>query len=849
MLLLNMKKLSTKYSDRLKIFTSVVVIGLGIMVFWAAILPTPDLSSFSNRKIEESTKIYDRSGKIVLFDFFEDKRRRVINGEDISIHIKNAIITAEDANFYTHSGIRPTAIVRAVFTNLFSLGFTQGGSTITQQLVKNSLLTSEKTISRKLKEWVLSIKIEKEYTKEEILAFYLNEIPYGGTIYGVSEATSFFFNKTPGEVTIAESVYLASLPKAPSYYSPFGANRDKLEQRKNNILKKMFDSDIITLDEYNEAVNEEVTFLSNKDSSIQAPHFVFFVRRQLEKLFPGKDINTLGLSVITTLDYELQKKAEEIVKRYAIENEEKFNAENAGAVVIEVETGDILAMVGSRDYLDEEIDGAFNVTLANRQPGSVFKPFAYAVAFDKGYTPETVLFDVETQFQDGCSPDDFGNEEEVESEIENEAEDACYSPENYDGVFRGPITMRDALAQSINLAAIKTLYLAGLNKTFNLAKNMGLGTLTDPSRYGLTLVLGGGEVRLLDMTNAYAVFARDGEFLEYKSIVNVINKDGKEVVLPKQKTRNSLNKQPARTINDILSDNVARAPAFGERSALYFPSHSVAAKTGTTNDYRDAWIVGYSPDVAVGSWAGNNDNSPMEKKVAGFIVAPMWNEITTEALKRYGDASSRFVPPQTILSENGKPVLYGSWKGGDLYHVDTISGGLATELTPLETIEERYLYDPHSILHWVDVKNPLGNPPSNPDSNPQYKLWEYGVQEWVKNNISKLVLNSEIPNFIDNVHTVRARPIINFIYPTNDSDIPEGNINLNLNILSRHKIENYSVYFNNSLIVSTSQSNGDIFMPYSQIRNLIRNGDNQITVSVKDGIKNTVGKTINVRFK
>ena len=821
------------------------ILGVSFLMLWATILPTPDLNSFSNRKTEESTKIYDRTGEIVLFDFFENKRKRTVAYEEISSNIKNATIAAEDRNFYEHFGIRPVAIVRAVFVNIFSLGFNQGGSTITQQLVKNSLLTSEKTISRKLKEWILSIKLEGAYTKDEILNFYLNEIPYGGNIYGIGEATQFFFNKEPYETTIAESAYLASLPNAPTFFSPFGPNRDKLEDRKNNILNTMLELGMITEEEHKTAKAEEVIFASREDSSIVAPHFVFFVKEQLEKIFPGEDINTLGLNVTTTLDYDLQLKAEEIVRRYALENEEKFNASNAGSIVIDVKSGDILAMVGSRGFSDEDIDGAFNVTLAERQPGSAFKPFAYAEAFNKGYTPETFVFDVETQFQEGCKPDDFGNEEDEE---ETEEDDNCYSPQNYDNVFRGPISLRDALAQSVNIPAIKTLYLAGLRDTFNLSKNLGLTTLTDPNRYGLTLVLGGGEVKLIDITNAYTTFAREGVYKDHNAISRIITKDDKEIIPENPRSRKVLDENVARYINDILSDEDARAPAFGRNSSLYVPGYQVAAKTGTTNDYRDAWIIGYSSDVAVGNWAGNNDNSPMEKRVAGFIIAPMWNEVMREALKLHGDPQNRFRPAQTNISEFGKPILYGSWEGGESFDVDRISGGLATELTPQATIEKRYLYDPHTILHWVDPRNPLGSPPTDPNKVVQYELWEYGVRKWVEKNISEEVLGSGMPDFDDNVHTEQNRPTIKFNSPTNDSNLSTTNITVSVRVNSRYNIKEYKYYFNNKLI-KTSTTNSTAVLPYSQIEDLIKYGDNKITVSVRDEVEHIVFENIEVRFR
>src|SRR3989344_1888612 len=375
----------------------------------------------------------------------------------MSRYLKNATVAIEDAEFYSHKGVLPSAVLRAHLVNIGALGFEQGGSTITQQVIKNSLLTTEKTIARKLKEWVLSVKLEKRASKEKILELYLNENPYGGNVYGVEEASRVFFGKSAKGLDLAESAYLAALPRAPTYYSPYGNNRDKLEARKNLVLKRMLDEHFITDEEYEGARAKEVLFAPHAEENIKAPHFVFFVREHLEKRY-GKDvIESAGLKIITTLDYELQKKAEGIVRVYSEENIKNFNAKNAGLVAIDPKTGELLVMVGSRDYFDTENEGNFNVTTSpNRQPGSAFKPFVYATAFEKGFTPETVVFDLETQFDINCDAE--GNPRE------GVAEDySCYTPTNYDGVFRGPITLREALAQSINIPAIKTLYLAGLS--------------------------------------------------------------------------------------------------------------------------------------------------------------------------------------------------------------------------------------------------------------------------------------------------------------------------------------------------------------------------------------------------
>lgn len=685
---------------------SAVLIFGALILFWISSFKVPTSESIRERRVNESTKIYDRKGEVLLYDTGGDIRRSVVPIEEISRHIKNATIAIEDKEFYSHRGVKITAFIRATLVNILSLDFSQGGSTITQQVVKNSLLTSEKLISRKLKEWVLAIKLEQVMTKDEILSMYLNEIPYGGVVYGVEEASEAFFGKNSSEVTLAEAAYLAALPKAPTFYSPYGKNRDKLEERKNLVLKEMLRSGFINEDEYNSAISEKVSFVAKGDSGIKAPHFVFYVMDYLKKKYGEEAINSGGLRVITSLDYGLQSMGEKIAYDYAKENKEKFNAENTALVAIDPKNGGILAMVGSRNYFDEEIDGAFNVTTAKRQPGSTIKPFVYAQAFIKGYTPETVVFDLKTQFSASCAPNDLT------------MENNCYAPENYDNIFRGPITLRSALAQSINIPSVKVLYLAGLNESIRLARDMGMESLTNKGDYGLTLVLGGGEVTPLEITGAYGVFANNGLKNKISPIIEIKDKNGEVLEKFESNPVQVIDKEIALKISSILSDNEARAPSFGQTSALHFPTRDVAVKTGTTNDYRDAWIVGYTPNIAVGAWAGNNDNSPMQKRVAGFIVAPMWRAFMDQVLAKI--PNEQFEEPLMEDLSQLKPVLQSIWRGGVLTTSTSgsrmVTGGV------------------HSILNWVEKDNPRGEYPDNPTSDSQFERWEYGVRIWAQNN-------------------------------------------------------------------------------------------------------------------
>src|SRR3989344_2651182 len=375
----------------LKLVVALALLGAGIVIFWLFTLKLPDFKALDARLVAESTKIYDRTGKVLLYSVQERVRRQVIPLGDISRDVKNASVAIEDDQFYNHYGIQPGAILRAVFTNLRSGSYRQGGSTITQQVVKNSLLTNDKTISRKLKEWVLAVKLEQTMSKDEILGWYLNEIPYGGNVYGIEEAAQAFFDTSAKDLTLAEAAYLAAIPKAPTFYSPYGPNRAKLEERKNLVLERMRALNFITESEYAQAKTERVTFKLTADNSLRAPHFVMWVRSYLEEQYGVETIRNRGFRIITTLDWGLQQKAEAAIAHYAESNEKNFNAKNAGLVAIDPTTGQVLAMVGSRDYFDQKNDGNFNVTLAHRQPGSSFKPFVYATAFAKGYTPETML--------------------------------------------------------------------------------------------------------------------------------------------------------------------------------------------------------------------------------------------------------------------------------------------------------------------------------------------------------------------------------------------------------------------------------------------------------------------------
>ena len=747
----------------------------GIVIIWVSSLSIPDFHSFEDRKVINSTKIYDRTGEILLYDIHQDVKRTNIPFERMGANIKNATVAIEDSEFYNHSGIRITSIIRAALSNLFHIGIGGGGSTITQQLVKNTLLTQKVSYIRKIKEWILAIKIDNSMPKEKILEYYLNENPYGGNVYGIEEAAKTYFDKGAQDLTLAEAAYLASIPQSPTLLSPYGKNRDKLDARKNLVLSRMLNIKFISQEEYDQAKNEVVTFIPQATIGIKAPHFVFFIKDYLEQKYGSELVEKKGLKVITTLDYNLQEKGEAIVKEGALKNEKDWNGKNAGLVAIDPKTGQILTMVGSRDYFDKTIDGNYNIATAWRQPGSSFKPFIYATAFNKGFTPDTVLFDLPTEFQTTCSV--YGKA------LPGHNQRDCYMPDNYDGKFRGPLSLRNALGQSINVVAVKLFYLAGLRDSLKTAEDMGISTLTDISRYGLTLVIGGGEVSLLDMTSAYGVFANNGIKNQSTGILKVEDLDGNILEEYTPNPKEVLPRNTALTISDILSDNVARAPTFGLSSPLFIPGKEIAVKTGTTNSNKDAWTIGYTPSIAVGVWAGNNDNKPM-KKGGSAVAGPIWNKFINEVLKIL--PNEKFEKPNLETDPKIiKPILRGYWQGNENFFIDKISGKLAGEFTPKETTQEKVVTNVHTILYWVNKNDILGPSPANPSDDSQFNHWEVPIENWWAQNSSRYPKTTwaEKPIATDDIHTGANNPVVTVIEPNSDS-IYSSNQRIQLKISS-----------------------------------------------------------------
>lgn len=714
---------------------------IGAGLIWASVLKLPDISTFEARKIANSSKITDRTGEIVLYDIHQSVRRTEVPLEAMSENIKNAVISIEDTHFYEHNGIRPTSIARAVFSTITTGSFSQGGSTITQQIIKNTLLNTDKSITRKLKEWVLAVRLERHFSKEQILQIYLNDAPFGSTIYGVEEASQAFYSKAAIDLSVGESAYLAAMLPAPSYYSPFGPHKDRLNARKNLVLRKMLEYGRITESQYQAGLTEVVTFNQAASNSIKAPHFVFSILDYLQDKYGEDVMESGGFTIKTTLDYDLQVMAEKIITEQAPKNMSQYRASNSALTAIDPTTGQILAMVGSRSYFDKEIDGAFNVATAQRQPGSSFKPFVYATAFAKGYTPETILFDVPTEFSTNCTA--------YRAPKPGYTQEDCYNPSNFDNKFKGPLSLRSALAESRNIPSVKLLYLVGVDEAVKTAHALGITTLNNPAEIGLSLVLGGGEVSLLEMTSAYGVFANSGVRNPTTGILEVRDRTGNIIEAYEQNSTQVMDKNVVLTLNDVLSDPIARTPTFG--SAITIPG--VAVKTGTTNDNKDAWIIGYTPTLAVGVWSGNNDNKSM---VSGgsAISGPIWKAFMTEALQKIPAVAFEQYIPDPELSTL-KPVLRGEWMGNQTVEIDRVTGLRATNNTPVEARIERVITDVQDILYWVDKENPRGPAPTNPSRDPQFNLWNPAVQTWWQNNAGNYNATTigDIPSSYETVHS------------------------------------------------------------------------------------------------
>ncbi len=789
--------------------------------WFAKDLPTP--TKIANMHATESTKLFDRTGTVLIYET-GDQKRTIVQGDQISQYLKDAEVSTEDANFYNHHGFDVRAVMSAVVEKITGKrSIARGGSTITQQYVKNAMLTSNRSFIRKFKELILAIELEFMYNKDEILTMYLNEIPYGNSTAGAEAASKLYYGKPAKELTLAQAATLAAIPKAPTYYSPYGTHTDALIKRKEYVLDRMVSAGKISKEEADIAKVEDTTTLGvalnpRKDIML-APHFSMYVLEQIADQYGEEKIQKEGLKIITSLDYDKQKIAEEAVTNGSAKFS-RYGASNGAMVAVDPKTGQILAMVGSKDFFDTKIDGNVNVADSARQPGSSFKPFSYATAFKQPeYSPSKVLFDLQTDFGGG------------------------YVPRNYNGNFNGPVTMRQALSNSLNIPAVKTMSLAGIDNVIRTATDMGITTLTDRSRYGLSLALGAAEVKPVEMASAFGVFANGGIKNDITPILKITDPKGKTLYDFENRTEKGkevLDPQIAYEISNILSDNKARALVFGTRSALAFPDRVVAAKTGTTSDFKDAWTMGYTPSVAVAVWVGNSNGVKMSSGADGSVVAaPIFHQYIEKSLA--GTPSEDFMKPegiQTVTVEkfsNKLPSDYSIEKNTDIFaswqvpkekdnvninlRVCKSNGKLAPDGLPDALVDQKVV----RIIH--------SEKPDNPN-------WENPVRAWAEGNG---FYTSALTEYCDASATV---PELLITSPTNGA-----NLSNDTTILAKGDKGQFSSveFYIDDVSIGSASSDNNTFSKSFNFGSLSL-GNHKITVSGKDsnGISATGSITINV---
>lgn len=794
------------------IFIILTITGISYAAWVSRDLPNPN--QLINRQIAQSTKIYDRTGQHILYEISGDQNRTLVTLNNIPLYVREATVAIEDKNFYNHGAFSVWAIFRSALTDLI-FHRSAGGSTLTQQFVKNAVLTDAKTLSRKIKEVILAYELEQKFSKDQILQMYLNEIPYGSNAYGVQEASRKYFNKDVKDVDLAQAAVLAAIVQMPTYYSPYGAHKDLLLQRKNYVLDLMAQQGYISTTERDAAKKETIVFAS-PGTNIIAPHFVMYIRDMLINKYGEQMVDQGGLKVYTTLDLYKQQAAEEAIDTTTKNYPKRFNANNAALVAVDPKTGQILAMVGSRDYFDDSIDGQVNMATSPRQPGSSMKPIVYSALFEKGYTPDTILYDLVTNFStDSSQP---------------------YIPHDYDLKERGPVTIRQALAGSLNIPAVKAIYLAGINNVLDLADNLGYTTLYPRSRFGLAIVLGGAEVKLVEHVNAYSALARDGQISPLVSILKIEDKNGNILEQYQPSSKKVLDSQVVREVDSILIDNNARAYVFGKNNYLNLGDRPVGAKTGTTNDYHDAWTIGFTPSLVAGVWVGNSDNQAMSNKADGSVVAaPIWHYFMSKVLGNTPIETFQAPAPY----KTGKPVLDGQLPSQTI-NIDSRTGQPADSSTPAEFITSKTVPVYHSILFYVDKDNPLGPPPSDPAKDPQFTSWENAVIGWA----NKQHASSTLP--LATSTTVSAPTGSGSLGILIDSPLPNQTITspqleVQIEASSTQGISRTDYYLNNNLWLTKWGALSDFIEPI----NFLSNGYQTLNVKSCDNAGNCGTSQIN----
>ncbi len=803
---------------------------LGAFAYYSQNLPDP--GQLTDRAISQTTKIYDRTGEHLLYEVYGEENRTLVKIQEgfckddpalvtdatgIPLTMLQATITAEDRTFCEHGGFSFTGLARAVIF----LGNRGGGSTLTQQLVKNAILSNEKRFSRKIKELIISIELERRYSKDEILQIYFNEIPYGSTYYGIQAAATNYFGKNVNELSLAQMATLAAIPKAPTTYIN---NPDRLKIRRDYILDGMVEQGFVPQEEVDLAKQEEIA-LEVKITNIDAPHFVMYVKEQLEETYGQYQAENGGLKVTTSLDFDLQTIAEEEVVKGVEAKGEQFNFTNASLVALDPKTGQVLAMVGSKDYFDDEIDGQVNVALRPRQPGSSFKPLVYTAGFEKGYTPNTILWDVNTEFPSGSG--------------------APYAPKDYDLGERGPLRARNALQGSLNLPAVEMTYLVGVENLLTFAEKLGYTTFSDRSRFGLSVGIGAGEVKLIEHADAFAALANDGIQHAPVSILKVEAADGS--VLEEWKPsagKKVLEPNIARMTSNVLSDNAARTYVFGATSFLQLGDRPVAAKTGTTNDFYDAWTMGYTPSLVTGVWVGNSKYIAMKNGADGSVVAaPIWNGFMKRALE--GKPIDYFTTPEIPVT--GKSILDGSLPATTVT-IDKASGKLATDYTPASQREERMYAEYHSVLHYVNREDPLGGVPENPGDDPYYEPWEKAIADWILRRETETgvkIERSAPPTEYDDVHVPENFPSVTIMEPRNDSDFDERVIDIEANADAARGVDRMEFYLDGYFLGSDSSRPWKL---HTTIPNTVSRGYHTLKAVAYDDVDNSGSDTIGIRI-
>ncbi len=822
-------KKKKRWKKTLKIigYTFLVLALFIVAVFlWVAKDLPSSKDILSGRLVDQATQIYDRTGEHLLFEIHGDENRTLVKINDLPAYVHQATVAIEDDSFYRHPGFDVMGIMRAAWKDITGQGYSQGGSTITQQLIKNTILTPEKTFTRKVKELIMSIELEIKLSKSEILELYLNAIPYGSNAYGIEAAAQTFFGKPAEELTVSESALLAGLPRAPTYYSPVN-HPERAKARQEKVLDRMAELGYISEEKAAEAKAENIKVTIRKNIAT-APHFVDYLKEVLVDEYGIKKVETGGLKVISTLNIDHQKIAEEVISEQRAANT-KYDVHNGALISVDAKTGEILSMVGSVDYYTDDdeggkMDGQVNVTTAYRSPGSSIKPLEYSTAFARGFPPTTMVYDVKTSFPDGSGKD--------------------YTPKNFSGGFAGPISFRSALQQSLNIPAVKAYYLAGAENVSTMAAKLGYDNFVAGKEYGLATAIGGREVTALDHVGMYQTFANRGKLKDPTGIIKVTDSTGTvlEEIDP-NRGEQVMDQNVADTMNNVLSDNGART--WGKRE-LVLKDRPVAAKTGTSNKEfgsgirpNNLWTCGYTPQIATAVWVGNSNGSALAASAEGLInAAPIWQKYMNRVHE--GLPVEDFSEPKTI--ESNKPMLQGKISGEIEVEICQPSGLLANEYCPASKREKKKFRDSHCILYYVNRKDPMGDRLKNPKEDPQFQNWEEGVRAWAQSSD----YGGIPPTETDTLHNPENWPSISITSPNSGETITSGIFSVTVNASGKNQLKEVIYSVDGKKVGSSTKSpfSASLVLPAG-----ITNGFHTLSATVYDIADNKAETNIDLNFK